>query len=555
MNQDPGHPSRDEENVEELLSTYRAGKNPGEPGKGADAAKDCGATRVLGEPQSRSKTASGKKSKQSPRKPDAKPEKEPDAEPQTALSAVPEAPEPDAPAVPFSALHFQEGEDGKEHEDVLATHLTEESEAEPYAPEESGEADGEGDGREDDPYAGLSKPKRIVKKIARGSLHLSFLPKALIYIAVVLIVSAYLSFYVIEVGNDVFALVTGSGEVSVTVPENATEEQITDLLLDRGLIDYEWAFDLFLQYYGKGEEIVFIPGEHKLDFSMNYSQLLNALTIPSRERVAVTLTFPEGFSVDDIIDLLLENGIGTREGYIEAINHYPYKHEFVRLLDENGWPADRVYRLEGYLYPDTYDFYTDTEEYLVINKFLNNFNDKIWSDWKTSYAELCEEKGFSLDQIVTLASVVEAEGKTAADFEYISYVLRNRLSHADTFPNLESDATIQYAFELAGLPREKDPSKVNLEFPSPYNTYLHEGLPPGAICNPGLDAILAAIYPSKPLDEDDKEIDAYFFISNNAGKTYYAATKAGHERNKERVAKENEAMEKGEETEEPEDDA
>ena len=172
---------------------------------------------------------------------------------------------------------------------------------------------------------------------------------------------------------------------------------------------------------------------------------------------------------------------------------------------------------------------------------LNNFNRKVWIDWKTIYASDCEEAGYSLDDIITLASMVEAEGKTAEDFEYISYVFRNRLTHADTFPKLESDATIQYAYELAGMDREQDASKIDLNFNSPYNTYRYEGLPPGAICNAGLDAILAAIYPSPPLDEKDKEINAYFFVSNNAGKTYYSATLSGHERNKERVRQDNAA--------------
>lgn len=418
-----------------------------------------------------------------------------------------------------------------------------------FSDDEDGELPVEDDAdeiEEDDEDEDEGPPKPLPLRMLMGVLHFlsdsSFLLKAVLYLAVVLIISAYLSYYIILVGNDMFALKTGDTPISVTVPEGATEDDVISLLLDRGLIDSEWAFSFYMDHYKDGDVLTFIPGEHELNTNMNYSQLLAELTVSSRERQTVTLTFPEGFTVDDVIDLFVKNGVGTREGFIEAINNYPYKHEFVRLLDENGWPVDRVYRLEGYLYPDTYDFYTDTEEYLAINKLLNNFNDKIWADWKTTYGEVCAEQGFSLDDIVTLASMVQAEGKTAEDFEYISYVFRNRLSHSRDFPKLESDATIQYAFELAGLDRVQDSSQINIDFESPYNTYRYEGLPPGAICNAGLDSFLAAIYPSPPLDENEHAINAYFFVSNDAGQTYYAATVSAHERNKERVRRENEEM-------------
>ncbi len=432
--------------------------------------------------------------------------------------------------------HFSEAqEDGSENGGVSA-HFTESG-------EEDDDSESEDEFEEDDPYAGLSRPKRILKRIGNFFAGMGFLGKAVIYVTLVLIVSAYLAYYVIAIGNDVFALVTGSTEMKVTLPEDATEDMVAEILVDKGLVDYKWVFSYYLRHYGDGETIRFIPGEHTLNTDMNYSQLLAALTSDYKPREIVTLTFPEGFTVDEIIDLFVANGVGTREGFVEAINNYPYKHEFVQLLDQQGWPENRVYRLEGYLYPDTYDFYTDTEEHLAINKLLNNFNDKVWVDWKRTYAEQCEQNGFSLDEIITLASMIEAEGKTAEDFECISYVFHNRLKNPADFPKLESDATIQYAYELAGMDREQDASQINVQFDSPYNTYLYDGLPPGAICNAGTDAILAAIYPSPPLDDNDKPItNIYFFVSNNAGKTYYAKTAFQHERNKERVRQENEAM-------------
>lgn len=465
----------------------------------------------------------------------AKQNAETEAEKPASEAEEPTVKEPAAEAEAASS-HFSEAQEDENGIGGVSAHFTESDDC---SARENGEDDEDG---EDDPYAGLSGPMRILKRIGNFFANIGFLGKAAIYVTLVVIVSAYLAYYIIAIGNDLFALVTGSTEIKVTLPENATEEEVTKILVEKGLVDYQWVFELYLQHYGDGEDISFIAGEHTLNTDMNYSQLLNALTSAYKSRQIVTLTFPEGFTVDDIIDLFVKNGVGTREGFIDAINNYPYKHEFVQLLEEQHWPETRAYRLEGYLYPDTYDFYTDTEEYLAINKLLNNFADKVWVDWKRTYAAECEEKGFTLDDIVTLASMVQAEGKTAMDFEYISYVFHNRLDHAADFPKLESDATIQYAYELAGLDREQDSSQINISFNSPYNTYLYDGLPPGAICSAGLDAILAAIYPSPPLDDDGKDMKAFFFVSNNAGKTYYARTAYSHERNKERVQRENEAM-------------
>ena len=458
---------------------------------------------------------------------------------------------PDGMGSPDVSSHFSEADPSMSGVDFLSSHFSDGGEP------ANGADEGADDGADDADEAEDDEPKQpLPKRIFLGVVHFfsnsSFLLKAVIYLVLVGAVSAYLSYFILKIGNDMFALKTGDAEIRVVIPENATAEEVTDLLFDKGLIESEWAFGFYLEHYrDDGEDIIFLPGEHTLNMNMNYAQLLADLTVDRTQRQIVTLTFPEGFTVDEVIDLFVSNGVGTREGFVEAINNYPYKHEFVRLLDEEGWPEKRVYRLEGYLYPDTYDFYTDTEEYLAINKLLNNFNDKIWTQWKTTYAEVCAEQGLSLDQIVTLASLVQAEGKTAEDFEYISYVFHNRLTHASDFPKLESDATIQYAYELAGIDREQDASKLNIDFDSPYNTYRYEGLPPGAICNAGLDAFLAAIYPSPPLDDNEREINAFFFVSNNAGKTYYAATANAHERNKQRVAEENAELEKENQDQQP----
>ncbi|PKM61750.1 MAG: endolytic transglycosylase MltG [Firmicutes bacterium HGW-Firmicutes-21] len=285
-------------------------------------------------------------------------------------------------------------------------------------------------------------------------------------------------------------------------------------------------------------------GEHELSSDMNYTEIIQKLTLKHTTRFQVRIVIPEGLTVDQIIDIFLENGMGTKEGFVEAINNYPYKHEFVKQLEELGYPEDRKYRLEGYLYPDTYDFYIDAKEYLIINTLLNNFNRKFWSGYKSEYQDICEELGMTFDDIITLASMIEAEGNNALDFEYISYVFHNRIKNSTKYPEfqfLQSDATIQYVLDA----RREDLTVDDLKLDNPYNTYVYKGLPPGAICNPGYDAISAALYPSAPVDDNDKTINAFYFVSNKVGKTYYSTTLLGHNNNKEKVRKDNAAIDAG----------
>ncbi len=388
-----------------------------------------------------------------------------------------------------------------------------------------------------------------IKKVGRFFSNMSFIPKAVLYIAVVVIAAAYLSYYIITIGNDVFALVSDDREVVVTLEEGTDDEAVAKLLKDNGIIEYDWVYKIYMQYRSDGDESTeYIAGEHTLNLNYNYSQIITALTRGNSSREIVRVTIPEGFTVNQIIDLLVSKGVGQKADYVEAINNYPYKWEFVKMLDEQGYSQDRIYRLEGYLYPDTYDFYTDENEVYIVNKMLGAFNEKFWKDFTAenskgqSYQKTMLEKyGMSFDDIIVLASMVQSEGGTAEDFYFISHVFHNRLLNPTSFPKLESDATIQYV-----LPeRINDSTQLDPSYETPYNTYLYNGLPPGAICNPGLDALSATLFPSAPTDEYGNTINAYFFVSNNAGKTYYASSKAGHENNVARVKRENEAIEAG----------
>ncbi len=394
---------------------------------------------------------------------------------------------------------------------------------------------------------GVTTAVRLAGRAAEGAAGAgAFTFKLVAYIAVVLIISAYAAYYLVSLANDVFAFVKEPLECTVTISENTTPDSVVTILQNEGIIRYGDLFRVYMEYQADGEEIVLIQGDHTFNGTMNYSQIYSELTIAYVPRTIVRVTIPEGLTTDEIIDLLVENGLGTKENYVEAINNYPYKHEFVQQLSQMELSPDRTYRLDGYLFPDTYQFYSDLDEYLVINKLLNNFVEKFWKDYKKTYKAKLDAKGLTFDDLVTLASIVEEEGKAAQEYEYIAYVFYNRLSHSDTYPQLQSDATVNYVLSLSGL-HEEDLTQASLDIVHPYNTYIFGGLTPGAICNPGLDAILGTIYPTAPYSYDSEgnviDVDAYYFVSSKLGNTYYAKTLAEHKKNIKTVEAENKEYE------------
>lgn len=433
--------------------------------------------------------------------------------------------------------------------------------------------------------------RRNSKKRARGSVAIG-IAKALIYTFVICALSFFVVFGffdfwpgIIPMANDVFAFTKSGNDVTVSIQDGMSTEEVANVLSEKGVIEEEKVFKFYVKYkydesveldkedligslFHLGKEFVktmffggdidpeyeleYLSGNHTLSADMNYDQIISALTTEVYVREEVTVTIPEGYTADQIIGLLVNSGIGTKEEYVYAINEYPYKHEFVQLLNETGFAEGRNYRLEGYLYPDTYIFYKDTSEVEVINKLLNSFYSRVWVEYYTTYKPACDKMGFTFDEMVTFASIVQAEGKSFSDFENVSQVFHNRFA-STSFDKLESCATIQYAMDCDnirnGLPVNRKPilSDEDTRYETPYNTYLYQGLPPGAICNPGLDAIEAALYPD--MSDDIKEkfgiTTAYYFNSDMAGNMYYAQTPYQHSVNKQKAAKVNEQIENG----------
>lgn len=231
---------------------------------------------------------------------------------------------------------------------------------------------------------------------------------------------------------------------------------------------------------------------------------------PSADTVWVTLR--EGLTVPEMAAMLEEKGVCSASDFIDAVQNVDYPYAFLQSL-----PADesRVYRLEGYLFPDTYEFYVDSTATNVVNRLLKNFENRIGD-----LLPQIEAMGWTVDEAVIFASLIQGEADTAANMAKVSRVLHNRLAPNSGFTKLQLCSTRDYVNHLP----EGDYDKETLK--QVYNTYYREGLPVGAINNPGLDALTAALNPSN--DATIKQC-YYFATDYKTGITYFSKTYADHQ--------------------------
>lgn len=324
------------------------------------------------------------------------------------------------------------------------------------------------------------------------------LVKCMAYITGVFVISILLSVAIIFCANDIYGFVKSEEPVEITIPEDATVKDVARILHDNKIIKYEWLFKMKEGSF-KGK---FAPGTYSVSPESSYDDLI--YTLREKPPTGISwVTIPEGFTTDEIINLLVEKGIGKKEKYVDVINNYDFDYWFVDALGEDWDKEGRIYRLDGYLFPDTYQFYNASTEEAVVKKLLARFN-QVFTE---SYKLRAEELGFTVDQILNIAALIEKEAGTAADFGNVSSVFHNRLKDPANYPRLESDATIAYAVQHETGVRPNLTGEDIENNDSPYNSYKVNGLVPGPIANPSNSAILAALNPS--------ETDYYFFVSSD----------------------------------------
>ena len=279
--------------------------------------------------------------------------------------------------------------------------------------------------------------------------------------------------------------VTGEREVS-----KADIDFVSSALKESGIIQYEWLFKLFCRFSDADKKLD--PGTYELRSNLDYRAIVKKMQAGSGAAVTVDVMIPEGYTMHQIFMLLEENGVSTYEELMYAAANSSFNYSF---LDADK--AGDASRLEGFLFPDTYQFYVGMQASSAINKLLSNFNAKIDADIQKQL----NDTGYSLLDIVTIASLIEKEA--AVDLSegidertLVSSVIYNRLK---TDMTLGLESSILYIHQ----DYEGSPTAEMLSEDSPYNTNINHGLPPTPICNPSLAAIRAALNPA--------ETDYYYF--------------------------------------------
>ena len=342
-----------------------------------------------------------------------------------------------------------------------------------------------------------NKKTKKKKKSAR-------LPLVLMLTTLIFTVAICLSILIIAVGRDMLAIGKDDSLKMITITEGADAKSVAQTLADEKIIKIPKAFEIIAKM--SGADTNFIPGEYELSPSDAYETILTKLTTDMSEyKETVDITFVEGISIFEAAQKLEEERVCDAERFLYYFNAGGYGFNFESKLPSSS--ASKFYRMEGYLFPDTYKFYVDSDPESVCMKIYQNFENKITEE----YYNQMDKLGMTLDEVITLASIVQAEAASKDSMKMVASVFENRL--ADNFPKLESDPTTYYVDEII---------KPNIEIPSEalfesYDTYQCNGLPSGAIGNPGLDAIEAVLYPA--------DTNYYFFYANiDTKETYFAET-------------------------------
>lgn len=258
---------------------------------------------------------------------------------------------------------------------------------------------------------------------------------------------------------------------------HADMDYVAEMLKDAGLIENKWLFKLFAQFSHADTKLK--PGEYELHSTYDYRALVQNMRPGSGAAVTVSVTFPEGYSLRQTFLLLEDKGVANYDDLMSAAASYKFNYDFLDDLD-----SEQANRLEGFLFPDTYEFYVGMQPSSAINKFLENFHYRMTAE----LLQRMEERGQNIHDVITIASMIEKEAANDNERATIASVIYNRLRAG--MP-LGIDATTLYLYP----DHEGAPTASMLEEDTPYNTRLYTGLTPTPICNPGLTSIRAALYP------------------------------------------------------------
>ena len=382
-------------------------------------------------------------------------------------------------------------------------------------------------------------PKRRPKmKKGYGLLGIPHILVTVVWLAITLAIGVSLGRMVWICAAEVLAFGRPDKEYTVTVSSADNIDTIAAKLKNTGLIQYPELFKIYADLTDAEEDIS--VGTFTLNSKYDYHALVNAMSYHSPARESISLLIPEGYTCAQIFALLEENGVCSAA----ELEEYAANGEIKDRWFLEGLERGDKYCLEGYLFPDTYQFYTDDEPGRVIGKFLDNFDNRFTDIMKSRLDPLnerlaavlasrgydeatIESRKITIREVVIIASMIEKETSNDAESYDISSVIYNRLTNPANYPFLNIDATLIYALGSNIDPetgKTKPLTSEDLQMDHPYNTYTVKGLIPGPISNPGRNSLNAALDPTVT--------DYYFYVFNpNSGKHLFAKTPAEHEKN------------------------
>ena len=274
--------------------------------------------------------------------------------------------------------------------------------------------------------------------------------------------------------------------VSFSVKSGSSLSAVSKNLEAAGLIHNHTVFKYMADFMGMGQKIQ--SGDYELTRAMSATEILDQLISGDGKPLTMKITIIPGWTVEDVANYLVEiKVLSSADEFLslcksgEAYNGY----YFIEEVMKTGTVSRRKYALEGYLSPNTYEIYTSSSADTLIKRLLTQTE----AAYLSGYDERAQELGLTMDEVFTLASMIEKEAKTS-DFAKVSAVFHNRLKAGMT---LGSDVTVKY---VSGS-QKMSLKDSDLAVDSPYNTYTHKGLPVGPICNPSMDAVVAALYPDE----------------------------------------------------------
>lgn len=409
------------------------------------------------------------------------------------------------PEVPNDATMFfipKDLDDAPMGEDAMEVHIDEEPDQ-----EEPEEEDPERRGR----------PKR---KKGYGLFGIPHLLSTAIWLALIVVIGVSLGRTLWLCCSDLMAFGKEDKTGTITITKEDTIDTISQALADQGLIRYPGLFKQFAELTGKAENIS--VGTFTLNSRLDYNAMINGMSAYGASRKEVNVMFPEGYTCAQIFQLLEDNEVCT----VEELEEYAANGELDEYWFLEGVERGDKYCLEGYLFPDTYTFYTNDDPGRVLEKFLNAFDARFTDimrerlvQIKESHAQRLASEGFdqsyidshqiTIREIVIIASLIEKESAGGEESYDVSSVIYNRLTDSSYPPYLNIDAAVIY-----GLGGNVDPvtgevkalTNADKEKDTPYNTYLHTGLTPGPISNPGQESLNAALTPN--------DTDYYYYALN-----------------------------------------